>query len=94
LRQLDEMTQRWNRYKSGYERYLQPEAPVEEDESLSSADREQTEPIGADDNGDATEMSTEDTPLGDGEVESEESPPTEMSEPIGDSAPERNGEAS
>jgi serine/threonine protein phosphatase PrpC len=92
-RQLDEMTQRWNRYKSGYERYLQAEAPVEEDESVSSADQEQTEPIGADDNCDAVEMSTEDTRLDDGEVEIEESPPAETPEPIDDSAPERNGDA-
>jgi serine/threonine protein phosphatase PrpC len=43
-RQTEEMTERWNRYKSGYERYLRPEL-VEEDESAVSEDLEHTEPI-------------------------------------------------
>jgi serine/threonine protein phosphatase PrpC len=44
-RQTEEMTERWNRYKSGYERYLRPEVPIEEDESAVSEDLEHTEPI-------------------------------------------------
>jgi serine/threonine protein phosphatase PrpC len=89
-RQLEEMTERWNRYKSGYERYLRPEALVEEDESAASEDLEQAEPIQASDNSDAMETSTDEPALSHGDVDSETPSPEERPEPIDDSAPERN----
>jgi serine/threonine protein phosphatase PrpC len=45
-RQLDEMTERWNRYKSEYERYLRPEALME-DESMAGEEMEQEETAAA-----------------------------------------------
>ena len=47
-RQLDEMTERWNRYKSEYERYLRPEALME-DESIAGEEMEQEETAAAED---------------------------------------------
>jgi serine/threonine protein phosphatase PrpC len=55
-RQLDEMTERWNRYKSEYERYLRPEA-VMEDESTPGEEMEQEEAAAADDRSVAVETS-------------------------------------
>jgi serine/threonine protein kinase len=55
-RQLDEMTERWNRYKSEYERYLRPEA-VMEDESTAGEEMEQEEAAAADDISVAVETS-------------------------------------
>jgi serine/threonine protein phosphatase PrpC len=87
-RQLEEMTDRWNCYKSGYEHYLRPEALVEEDESLASEDLEQTEPIDLGDNSDAMETSKDEPALSHGDLDSEESPQDEPPGPIDDSAPE------
>ncbi len=55
-RQLDEMTERWNRYKSEYERYLRPEA-VMENESTPGEEMEQEEAAAADDISAADETS-------------------------------------
>ena len=55
-RQLDEMTERWNRYKSEYERYLRPEA-VMEDESTPGEEMEPEEAAAADDRSVAVETS-------------------------------------
>jgi serine/threonine protein phosphatase PrpC len=93
-RLLHEMTERWNRYKVGYERYLRPEALVEENESVGSEDLEQTEPIQASDNSDATETTTDESEQSHGDVDSEEFAPEELPEPIDDSAAERNEGAS
>jgi serine/threonine protein phosphatase PrpC len=93
-RLLHEMTERWNRYKVGYERYLRPEALVGENESVGSEDLEQTERIQASDNSDATETTTDESELSHGDVDSEEFAPEELPEPIDDSAPERNEGAS
>jgi serine/threonine protein phosphatase PrpC len=51
-RQLDEMTERWNRYKSEYERYLRPEALME-DESMAGEEMEQEETAAAKDSSNA-----------------------------------------
>ena len=93
-RLLHEMTERWNRYKVGYERYLRPEALVGENESVGSEDLEQTEPIQASDNSDATETTTDESEQSHGDVDSEEFAPEELPEPIDDSAAERNEGAS
>jgi hypothetical protein len=92
-RKLHEMTDSWNRYKSGYERYLRPEALIGEDEAIGGDAAEQTEPIHPDDNSEALETSTDDAALSHREVDSEESIQEESPEPIDDSARERNEEA-
>jgi serine/threonine protein phosphatase PrpC len=80
-RQLVEMTDRWNQYKSGYERYLRPKAAMEEDESVGSEDVEQPDPsvkAGAD----VAETSASDLAAGDREMESEPLPPAEAFDSI------------
>jgi len=92
-RRLDEMTEKWDRYKSGYERYLRPEAVVEEEEFVGSEDVEQTEPIQASDNSAPIETSTAEVALS--HDEDGEDPPSH--EPAGsswESAAERNEGAS
>jgi serine/threonine protein phosphatase PrpC len=91
-RQLEEMTQRWNGYKPGYERYLRPEALVDEDDSVGI--EEQAEPLQARDNSETMEPSTDETALSDVDVDSAESTPEEPTEPIRDSAAEPSEEAS
>jgi hypothetical protein len=91
-RQLEEMTQRWNGYKPGYERYLRPEALVDEDDSVGI--EEQAEPPQARDNSETMETSTDETALSDVDVDSAESTPEEPTEPIRDSAAEPSEEAS
>jgi hypothetical protein len=86
-RKLHEMTESWNRYKSGYERYLRPEALIGEDEAIG---RNAVEPIHQDDNSEALETSTDDAALIHREIDSEESIQEELPEPIDDSARERN----
>ena len=94
-RKLREMTESWNRYKSGYERYLRPEALIGEDEAIGGDAAEQTEPIHPDDNSEALETSTDDAALSHSEVDSEESiQEEELPEPIDDSVREPNEEAS
>jgi hypothetical protein len=57
-RKLNEMTEKWNRYKSAYERYLRPEQVLEDEEFVSSEDVAQTESINASDS-DTMGMSTD-----------------------------------
>jgi serine/threonine protein phosphatase PrpC len=92
-RQLDEMTERWNRYKSEYERYLRPEALME-DESMAGEEMEQEETAAAEDSSNAVE-----TPDGEPTVpydagDNEESPPAEQGGPIDEAPLERTEEAS
>jgi serine/threonine protein phosphatase PrpC len=88
-RQLDETTQRWNRYKSSYERYLRPETLIEEDESVGE-DLEATDSTGADDSSGHVETAGAEAAIGDNGVESEESPPAGTPVPTDDPAPPDN----
>jgi serine/threonine protein phosphatase PrpC len=92
-RRLDEMTEKWDRYKSGYERYLRPEAVVEEEEFVGSDDVEQTEPIQASDNSAPIETSTAEVALSHDE-DGEDPPPHEPAGSSWESAAERNEGAS
>jgi serine/threonine protein phosphatase PrpC len=92
-RQLDEMTERWNRYKSGYERYLRPEALVE-DESMASEDSEQEESHAAQDSSSAVERSDGEPTVPNGAADNEESQPAEEGGRTDEAAPERTEEAS
>ncbi len=98
-RQLDETTERWNRYKSGYERYLRPEPLIEDEESVAE-DLEATDSIGADDSSDDAEKVGAEPAIGDDRLGSEGSPPAETPVPTDDSAPldnsasQENGESS
>jgi hypothetical protein len=80
-RQLMEMTDRWNRYKSGYERYLRSKTAMEEDESVGSDDTDQSEPS-VKVSPDAAEKSASELGAGDREVESELPLPTEAADAI------------
>jgi hypothetical protein len=100
-RQLDEMTERWNRYKSEYERYLRPEA-VMEDESTPGEEMAQEEAAAADDISVAVETSGSEptvpsTAAGNEEsqlADNEESQPTERAGPIDEASLERTEEGS
>jgi serine/threonine protein phosphatase PrpC len=93
-RKLHEMTESWNRYKSGYERYLRPETVVEEEEFVGSEDVEQTEPIEASDNPAPTETSTEEATLSQDDADRDDPAPNDPAESVWESAAERNEEAS
>jgi hypothetical protein len=97
-RLISDMTDKWNRYKSAYERCLRPEALPAEDESVDSDDREQTELSQTSDKSDVTETSTErstdESARSQGEVTSGEFGPDELPEAIDESAPERDEGAS
>jgi serine/threonine protein phosphatase PrpC len=92
-RKLNEMTEKWNRYKSAYERYLRPEAVLEDEELVGSEDVAQTEPIHPSES-DTMGTSTDEAEPSDGDVDSEEVSAEEPPEPIDDSTPERNEGAS
>ena len=92
-RELDEMTERWNRYKSGYERYLRPEA-LAEDESMASEDSEEEESDAAQDSSNAVEASDGEPTVPNGAADNEESQPAEEGGPTDEPAPERTEEAS
>jgi hypothetical protein len=91
LRQLDETTEKWNRYKTGYERYLRPEPLMEEDES-DGEDREPTDVIDADGHADIVE--TAEPALDGDEVQGAESPPAEAPAQMDDSNAQNKGESS
>jgi serine/threonine protein phosphatase PrpC len=91
-RQLDEMAERWTRYKSGYERYLRPEALVE-NESTAGEALEQEEPDAAEDSSNTGETSDAEPTLPNGAAESEESQPAEEGGPTEEPALERTEEA-
>jgi hypothetical protein len=92
-RQLDEMTERWNRYKSEYERYLRPEALME-DESMAGEEMEQEETAAAEDSSNAVETSDGEPTVPYDAGDNEESPPAEQGGPIDEAPLERTEEAS
>jgi hypothetical protein len=92
-RELDEMTERWNRYKPAYERYLRPEA-LAEDESLASDDMEEESSESANISSDAVQPSEGASTLANSAVEDKESQPIEERSPIDESTLERTEEAS
>lgn len=92
-RQLDEMTERWNRYKSDYERYLRPEAQME-DESIAGEDMEQEETAAAEDSSNAVGTSDSEPTVPSDAVGNEESQPAEEGGPIDEPPLERTEEAS
>ena len=92
-RQLDEMTERWNRYKSEYERYLRPEA-VMEDESTAGEKMEQEEAAASDDSSVAVETSGSEPTVHSTAVGNEESRPTEGAGPIDEPSLERTEDGS
>ena len=92
-RQLDEMTEKWNRYKSDYERYLRPEAQME-DEPIAGEDMEQEETATAEDSSNAVETSDSEPTVPSDVVGNEESEPAEEGGPIDESPLERTEERS
>ena len=92
-RQLEEMTERWNRYKSDYERYLRPEAQME-DEPIAGEDMEQEETATAEDSSNAVETSDSEPTVPSDVVGNEESEPAEEGGPIDESPLERTEERS
>jgi hypothetical protein len=91
-RQLDEMTERWNQYKSDYERYLRPEA-VMEDESMAG-DMEQEETAAADDSSNAVQTSDSEPTVPSAAAGNEDSQPAEGVGQIDEPSPERTEETS
>ena len=92
-RQLDEMTEKWNRYKSDYERYLRPEAQME-DESIAGEEMEQEETAAAEEGSNAVETSDSEPAVPSDAVGNEESEPAEGARPIEESPLERTEERS
>jgi serine/threonine protein phosphatase PrpC len=92
-RQLNEMTEKWNRYKSAYERYLRPEAQTE-DESIAGEDIEQEETAAAEDSSNAVGTSDREPTVASDAVGNEESEPAEEGGPIDEPPQERTEEAS
>jgi serine/threonine protein phosphatase PrpC len=92
-RQLDEMADRWSRYKSGYERYLRPEVLVE-NESIAGEALEQEEADAAEDSSRTVATSDAEPTLPNGAADSEESQPAEEGGPTEQPSPERTEEES
>ena len=92
-RQLNEMTEKWNRYKSDYERYLRPEAQME-DKFIAGEDMEQEETAAAEDSSNAVETSDSEPTVPSDAVGNEESEPAEEGGPIDEPPQERTEEAS
>jgi hypothetical protein len=90
-RQLDETTERWNRYKAGYEYYLRPEPVTEEDESVEM-NVEPTDVSGADASSNAIE--TVGAAPGEDEVQDAGALQAEASRPTDDSTTRDKGESS
>ena len=88
LRQLDETTEKWNQYKTGYERYLRPEPLMEEEES-GGEDLEPTDVIDAE--GPADTVETREPALDGDEVEGAESAPAEAPAQMDDSSAAKQG---
>jgi serine/threonine protein phosphatase PrpC len=92
-RQLDEMTETWSRYKSEYERYLRPEALLE-DESMVGEDMEQQETPAAEDSSNAVQTLDSEPRVPNSAGNNEESQPAEEGGPIEEPPLERTEEAS
>ena len=92
-RQLNEMTEKWNRYKSDYERYLRPEAQME-DESIAVEDMEQEETADAEDSSNAVGTSDSEPTVPSDAVGNEEPEPAEEGGPTDEPPQERTEEAS
>jgi hypothetical protein len=90
LRQLEETTEKWNQYKTGYERYLRTEPLMDEDESVG----EDVEPTDVIDAGGHADTETEEPVLEDDEVEGAESSPAEAPGRMDDSGPQSKEESS
>jgi hypothetical protein len=93
-RWLDEMTEKWDRYKSGYERYLRPEAVGEEEELVGSEDVEQTEPIHTSGDSAPLETSTAEGAVSQDDDDGVDPTPDEPAGSIWESAAGRNEGAS
>jgi serine/threonine protein phosphatase PrpC len=91
-RQLNDTTERWNRYKSGYERYLQPEPLMDEEESVAE-DLQSMDSVAAVGSSDDVETVEEQAAAGDDEAE-EESPPAQPPTPIEKSTPQHDEKTS
>ena len=87
------MTEKWNRYKSDYERYLRPEAQME-DESIAGEDMEQEETAAAEGSSNAVGTSDSEPTVPSDAVGNEESQPAEEGGPIDEPPQERTEEAS
>ena len=92
-RRLDEMTEKWDRYKSGYERYLRPEAPTK-DESMVGEAIEPEETSVPRDNSNAVETFDSEPTLPNSAVGNEEPQPANGGGPIDEPPLERTEEAS
>ena len=92
-RQLNEMTEKWNRYKSDYERYLRPEAQME-DESIAGEDMEQEEPADAEDSSNAVGTSDSEPTVPSDAVGNEKPEPAEEGGPTDEPPQERTEEPS
>ena len=92
-RQLEEMTERWNLYKSEYERHLRPQALME-DESIAGDEMEQEEAAAAEDSSMAVGTSDSEPSVPSAAVGNEESEPAEGARPIEESPLERTEERS
>ena len=92
-RQLNEMTEKWNRYKSDYERYLRPEAQME-DESIAVEDMEQEETADAEDSSNAVGTSDSEPTVPSDAVGNEEPEPAEEGGPTDEPPQERTEERS
>jgi serine/threonine protein phosphatase PrpC len=92
-RQLDEMTERWNRYKSEYERYLRPEGLLEE-ESMTDEEVKQEETAAANGTSNAVETPDSEPTIPSGAGDNEESQPAEEGAPIDEPPLKRKDEAS
>jgi serine/threonine protein phosphatase PrpC len=93
-RRLDEMTDKWDRYKSGYERYLRSEAVVEDEELARSEDVQQTDPIQTSDDSAPIETSMGEAVVSQDDEEGEDHTPDEPAGSVWESAAERNEGAS
>jgi hypothetical protein len=86
------MSEMWNRYKSDYERYLRPEAQME-DESIAGEDMEQQETAAAEDSSNAVETSDSEPAVPSDAVGNEGSQPAEEGGPMDEPPLERTEEA-
>lgn len=91
-RQLDETAERWSRYKSGYERYLRPEALVENESTAGEALEQEAD--AAEDSSNAVETSDGEPTQPNVAADNGEPEPAEDVGPTEEPALERTEEAS
>jgi len=90
---LDETSNKWNRYKAGYERYLKSEASVEESEFDGREETDFEEPVPRKKSSDPEETSATELSVTAGAVE-REAAPTDKPNEVVESQPASDGEAS